>query len=153
MSSTNNPPLPCEACRYALHQSGLCSNSQCHSHYDPSGPLTMTVAELLEDYAEVPLFHGRQWGDWQLDTERLTLDYKPDGVWRYEIDLERVRDSASLLDWIFQIAGKSWATPKVTRDLLRALDDIFEPQANLCSVGMGKKISPSFVAKRLKPCD
>ena len=55
----------------------------------------------------------------------------------YEIDLERIRDSAALADWIFQIREKAWATSRVLRDLLNALDDVIDPQANLCGGAMG----------------
>jgi hypothetical protein len=51
----------------------------------------------------------------------------------YEVDLERVRDSAALADWIFQINGKIWATARVMKDLLEAVDSVFHPQATLCS--------------------
>jgi excisionase family DNA binding protein len=99
------------------------------------------------------LHHGQCWGDWHLDAERLTLDYKPDGIWRYEVDLERVYDSASLLDYIFQVHGHSfhlqWPSD-VMQDLLDALDEIFQPQSNLCSVGMDKRLPAGFLHKRIE---
>jgi len=51
------------------------------------------------------LRHGRTWGRWTLDAGMLVLDH-PD----YEVDLERVDSGAEALDWIAQVAGKSWAT-------------------------------------------
>jgi hypothetical protein len=75
----------------------------------------MTGDELLYEYAPAPLFHGRRWGSWTLDTERLVLVYdahlhaviRGDGpgvtegvpqytafLGPYELDLERVADSA-----------------------------------------------------------
>ena len=69
----------------------------------------------------------------------------------YEIDLETIRDSAEMLDWIFQLEHKTWATERDLADLLSALDDIFNPQANLCSVGKSKTIEPmKFLRKRIK---
>ena len=116
----------------------------------------MTASQLLYEYAEPRLFHGRKWGSWSLDAERMCLVLegtradRGDGsgvtqgvprytaiVGRYEIDLERISDAASMLDWIFQIAKKTWATAKVTRDLLNALDDVIHPQKHLCDGAMG----------------
>jgi len=57
----------------------------------------------------------------------------------YEIDLERVSSCAEMLDWIFQIAGKTWGTPMNLGHLVRALDDIFHPQETLCSGGAAKQ--------------
>lgn len=97
------------------------------------------------------LRHGQRWGEWQLDAYRLTLDFAPGDVWRYELDLEANHDSASLLDFVFQFHGKIWATPQVMADLLDAIHDIFDPQANLCSCGTNKQIPKGFVAGRVEP--
>ncbi len=116
----------------------------------------MTGEQLLREYALPALYHGRRWGTWSLDAERLCLVHqgKPvdrgDGsgvtegvpryvaiIGKYEVDLERIGDSASVLDWIFQVAGKTWASARVTKDLLNALDDVIHPQANLCSGACG----------------
>jgi hypothetical protein len=130
----------------------------------------MTGAELLREYAPPRLFHGRQWGEWTFDSERLCLVFQAAPVSRggvrgvapyvgyfgkYEIDLERIHDSAAMLDWIFQIQGKTWASARVTKDLLNAFDSIFNPQANLCSgacgSGRGGKTisSPDFLNSRI----
>jgi hypothetical protein len=58
----------------------------------------------------------------------------------YEIDVERIRQSSQVLDWVLQIRGTRWATPIVMRDLIEAFDDIFALQANLCSYGANKII-------------
>ena len=139
----------CSKCGYALYpNTGRCTNHECPKHRREGG--VMTAAELVFEYAPPPLYHGRKWGDWTLDTERLCLDFEAHPVMRgegpdqylayighYEIDLERVRDSAAALDWIFQILGKNWATQRVMKDLLNAIDDIIHPQANLCSGACG----------------
>ena len=135
----------------------------------------MTAEQLLREYTSPPLFHGRKWGEWTLDAERLCLvfDATPQrcgegseiNYWvasytgyfgRYEIDLERVRDSAALLDWIFQIRGKGWAAARVMKDFLNAMRDIIHPQQNLCSGACGSgwggrviKDPAAFLAKRI----
>ena len=62
-------------------------------------------------------------------------------VWRWEIDLERVWDGASLCDWIFQANGR--LIPQQLKDMVDALNSIFLPQRNLCSLGRNKIIRPT----------
>ena len=47
--------------------------------------------------------------------------------------------SAQVLDWIFQMAGKSWVASQDLGDLVHALEDLIDPQANLCSFGTDKQ--------------
>jgi hypothetical protein len=165
----------CRDCHYALYPAtGRCTNFEC-PRYERSGG-AITGDQLLREYEPPPLFHGRHWGDWILDVERLCLVYRAfpvalgngsgltQGVpphtafWGdYEIDLERVRDSAAMLDWIFQIRGKSWASSRVMRDLLEAFHSIFYPQASLCSGACGSggggkviKSAGEFLRKRIR---
>jgi hypothetical protein len=162
----------CSKCRYALYPAtGRCTNYECPRHARETGG-ALTGAQLMREYAPPPLFHGRHWGDWTLDTERLCLVYDGKPVHRgegsgvtngvgayiaflgkYEIDLERINQSSALLDWIFQVGRKTWATARVTKDLLNALDDVFHPQRNLCSGGLSGSASrvianPSAFLKR-----
>lgn len=76
-----------------------------------------------------------KWGNWIFDPNNLTLTYDIEG---YEIDLEGIHSSAEILDWIFQIYGKSWADANTLYDLLTAFHDILHPQANFCSLGQDK---------------
>jgi hypothetical protein len=62
-----------------------------------------------------------------------------------------------MLDWIFQISNKTWATPDVAKDMLTAFEHIFRPQRNLCSsamthnvYGTGNHLEQDFVKKRMK---
>ena len=41
-----------------------------------------------------------------------------------------------MLDWIFQVRGKSWCAPDVMAGLLEALDEIFDPQSGMCRGGV-----------------
>lgn len=136
----------CGLCSYALHPgSELCSNYFCvnHSPSQQQEPIAMTLGQLQEKYAKVPLFHGRRWGDWYLDVERLCLVHKEEDRWNYEVDIERIRDSATLVDWLYQARGKDWATPTVMYDLMEALDCLFDVQKYLCSWGRNKTINPT----------
>jgi hypothetical protein len=147
----------CSLCSYALYPaSGLCTNEECPRHRREAG------AEVRGQYTAPPLFHGRKWGEWVLDCERWYLVFRGEPVecrerepyiaylGLYEIDLERVHDSAGMLDWIYQVRQKVWANSRVMMDLLIALHSIFAPQANLCSWRSNKRINPrEFLAKRL----
>lgn len=78
----------------------------------------------------------RQWGPWHLDTNTLELIYTNNqGGSRYFVDLERMNTSAAVLDWIFQLQKKSWTSVDDIGHLIAALQDIFDPQARLCSFG------------------
>ena len=96
-----------------------------------------------------------RWGNWFLDSDSMTLDYHfpdVDGA-IYDVNIGECDDSAKLLDWIFQVIGKSWANEKVIYDLLSAIDEILMPQAHLCSCGENKtcnakKIVANFINKK-----
>ena len=80
-----------------------------------------------------------RWGDWTLNRRAWVLTHA-EAPW-YEIDLERMRTSAELLDWIFQVRTLGWMTPQAMADLLAAIDDIISPQSTLCSWGCSKQIN------------
>jgi hypothetical protein len=86
------------------------------------------------------------WNGWRLE------DWGPDG-WHivhlgYVVDLDRFRSSSVALDCIMQVAKKSWATDACTAGLVRALNDILQPQANLCSCGANKTMTAAQIAAR-----
>lgn len=74
------------------------------------------------------------YGPWRFKKD-LILHHTKTG---YEIDLNECNTSAEILDWIFQVAGKSWATDKTIADLIRALEDLIDPQQNICSWGVDR---------------
>ena len=88
------------------------------------------------------------WGPWVLDRKTLTITCED-----YEIDPERIDTSGEMLDFIMQIARKSWATDEVLANLVRALNDIIEPQAYLCSGGSQKKIKNTLTFLRSRISD
>jgi len=103
-----------------------------------AGRTLMTASGLERAAAEVPYpAQGDQWGKWKFDAERLALVF---GNGEYEVDLENMNSSAQMLDWIFQISNKSWATRKDVGDLVQALQDLLSPQGNLCSMGAEKHL-------------
>lgn len=109
-----------------------------------------TLAQLL---AEPP--RRGDWGPWLLDEAQKVLHLEDDAYW---IDLQTCLTPAATLDWVMQLAGKSWADDRVLAGLVRAFDDILHPQANLCSHGLPSSLHPeklrglvADVAKWLPP--
>jgi hypothetical protein len=91
---------------------------------------------------------GSRWGDWHLDARALLLVLKRDRH-RYEIDLADITDSAHMLDWIFQLRGKTWATNDIIGDLVSAFDDLLDPQGTICGEGRNKTINAREHIERL----
>lgn len=70
---------------------------------------------------------------WKYRKSNHTLDLT---IWpRYQIDLDRCKTSAQVLDWIIQVAKKTWTTQEVIADLVLMLDRCLDLQANICSWG------------------
>jgi hypothetical protein len=93
--------------------------------------------------------HGSKWGNWTLDARLLALNLQVQGH-SYQIELEDITDSTKMLDWIFQIRIKTWATNDIVGDLISAFQDIFHPQSSLCGQGIPKTIDTTdFLRKRL----
>jgi hypothetical protein len=79
-----------------------------------------------------------QWGQWILDMGAHVLHHT-EGC--YDVDLDQMNTSAEMLNWIFQITGKTWATKEDLGDFLHALDYLLNPQGNLCGSGFPKEIN------------
>jgi len=79
----------------------------------------------LREFLDMEPAH-QDWGPWTHDPERAVLDLQDDeGRRLYEVDVEDARrSSAEALDWIVQVAGKTWATDRIVAGLVRALDDL-----------------------------
>lgn len=89
----------------------------------------------------------RKYGPWTFKKRGMYLDYQNG---RYYVDLNDCNTSAQILDWICQVNGKPWATADVIKGLIDAIDDLLEPQANLCSFGVepGPKSPRQMLKKR-----
>lgn len=82
------------------------------------------------------------WAGWRLSDDARRLERDPyDPRHRYWVELETCDSSAQVLDWICQIASKYRRDDAATAGLVRALDDLLHPQANLCGEGKPKKLS------------
>lgn len=84
-----------------------------------------------------------RWRPWSLDTENYTLlRITDDETSDYPVDLDKCLDSANVLDWVLHLDGRA-GSDQVTLGLLRALNDLLEPQQNLCSYGKHAELSSS----------
>lgn len=90
-----------------------------------------------------------KWGSWRLATDTMHLVLEENGSEAYAVPLEEMTDSARMLDWIFQLKGKTWATNDIMGDMLSALDDLIGPQGTLCSGGHGKTLNAKKHLKEL----
>jgi len=106
-------------------------------------PLGSRVSKRFKESAKAPLalLEGssmttdRQFGGWKFDRESLTLMYPVTRNYEYEIDLEKMCCSAEILDWIFQIRGKSWVkilrqgpfAPTLWERVIRGKGYVFSP--------------------------
>jgi hypothetical protein len=105
------------------------------------------IATRLSDVAP----SGRSdWGPWSLDRKVRVLYVTEPSGYRYEVDLDRCLSSAEVLDWVCQIAGKTWADDATLAGLVRAIDDVLVPQANLCSSGVDKRMTVRQVTKQVR---
>lgn len=92
------------------------------------------------------LTDAADWGPWRLYPSTLVLVHiDADGYEGYEVDLEDCLTPGEVCDWIFQIAGKGWADDRTVAGLVRVLDEVLEPQANLCSFGGSKAMPPDML--------
>ena len=77
-------------------------------------------------------------GRWKFYTESLTLQHTVSG---YPVEFSNIHTSAQMLDTIFQVQQKTWATPQDISDMLKAMATILNPQANYCSWGKSKTVA------------
>ena len=76
------------------------------------------VADMMKEHEEKRQrkIANPRWGNWRLDAKTYELIHDQTG---YPLDLDRCKDSAQILDWIFQISGKGGGDWDI-RNLLRA---------------------------------
>jgi hypothetical protein len=79
----------------------------------------------------------KEYGNWILNLEYNSLDHKR-GV--YRIPLKDMRESSRVLDWLYQIEEKTWATDADLGNLVRAMVDLFG--RDFCGGGNDKPIDP-----------
>ena len=89
-----------------------------------------------------------EWGNWKLNPETRQLEYNDGDSNTYEINVDDMNSSAPTLDWIYQLHGKTWMTPRGMYDLLTAIDDIFMVQGSFCSGGQDHRVDARALVTR-----
>jgi|SRR6516164_8959626 hypothetical protein len=90
-----------------------------------------------------------RWGGWRRVGHGLGYPRPPNKA-MYVVDLERFTASSVMLDFIMQVAKKTWATDECLAGLVRALNEIIEPQAHLCSGWTDKRLTPGQLQQILR---
>src|SRR4051812_35113732 len=94
--------------------------------------MTLKKLEKEANRREAPLRKKRRWGKWSLNTTSWALTHRESG---YELDLKTMGTSSSMMTWIFQVSKMRTAFSREDLGyLIEALDDIFDPTADLCSI-------------------
>lgn len=81
------------------------------------------------------------------ERSNLTIQFRQNGGWFYEIDLERCNNSAQLLDWIFQVQGKKWCSPELLAAVLDTIEEACvecfgsSVQGKFCSFGIDNEVA------------
>lgn len=88
-----------------------------------------------------------EWGPWRLNQQNYTLIERRYG---YEVDLERCLTSEAVLDWICQIAGKTWPDYSWVSGLVYAFDDLLHPQGTMCGGGLANAKARKMTNTQLK---
>lgn len=116
-----------------------------HPGRDHARQVTLTPASDIP-----PQVPRHDWGPWRLrrNTRELYLDSEAHvDCQHYTIQLDGLDRSAELLDFICQVAAKTWADADTVAGLVWALSDILDPQANICSWGKDRTISPADIRR------
>lgn len=106
-------------------------------------PLFISASELQK--RKVPA--RTRWGPWRRSGQYLVTEA---GGYEYAISLSTCTSSAQVLDWIAQIAMKTWASDAVVAELVRALDDLLHLQGRLCGSGQDKRLTKTEIRTMLR---
>jgi hypothetical protein len=107
------------------------------------------VWRRLSDITEPDPPIGSGWGPWTLNPANYTLELGPDGC-LYWVDLEDCDTAAQVLDWIAQVARKTWADDTTLAGLVRALNDVLNLQSSLCPSGQSKRMTNAQIRARVR---
>lgn len=102
-------------------------------------------AQIRDAEESIPGWFSLQFGEWTFDPEELLLVH---GRGDYVIELDRITNSACMLDWIMQVHRKEWSTPEDIFCLLVAFRRILDPQKNYCAFEEPLEASGEELAQR-----
>ncbi len=120
-------------------------------YYDPAAVLDKLddIFEKSEEFGS-PLSDGHRWGRWILRAGNLSLEAEHGGG--HYVDLEKIKDSASLLREVLKLQNKCWMTPRDFKYLFSALDEVFDLQNEFFPEGESRTIdSRTYLLNRIIP--
>jgi len=106
----------------------------------------------MKEITELEISRPRhKWGSWMFNRQNLTLQHfmeghiGNEGFIDYEVDLEECIHAPSILDWILQIANKTWITADDIGNLVLALNQLakYGLQGMVCPGGMWGRYTSS----------
>jgi hypothetical protein len=110
--------------------------------------------DLYENHSYQGRLHritfGRLPASITVDLSDCCMAINIDGAERYWIPLKEINTSSQMLDWIMQIASKTWATPELIGLLVIAFNESLNPQACLCSFGRDLQIKSRDAKRRIE---
>jgi len=109
----------------------------------------MSLKTLMDEgdkYLDYALSGEKTWGRWVYCPEKLTLTFDN----YYEIDLEKMRNSAQVLDALMQVAQKSDLVfrQQDKGDFLEAIEELLNPQQYACGSGKSRTFNARRVLQR-----
>lgn len=99
----------------------------------------ISIGELMNMVFPLP-----DLGGWAL-VDGHFLEYEGPDFAHYDIDLHTCVDSAHVLDWVIQIAVKTWATDSCIAGLVRAFRVYLHPQQTICSWGISRTLTKTQI--------
>jgi len=102
-----------------------------------------------EDLMAVPDFipkHNDYWGNWVYNEHHFFLYH---AITKYEVDIEQVKTTKDMTNWMFQATGKKWANAEDIGQLFCAFYDIFN---GLSSTLLHYETfdTPAYLRRRIK---
>jgi hypothetical protein len=128
-------------------------------YWDTKKESTTTIIDVFSkkwDRLQEEKIRKNKWGRWTYNPANHCLEivkYIGSSKFPYEVDLDRCNKSSKLLDWIYQVQGKTWISPDDVADLVYAVDDILDGvQSQLCSFGTNKEFNVSkYLSEKVDP--
>ena len=114
-------------------------------------PKIRTIGEVLDELVEEQQLMNSDEpvlvGEWEYDKTTFTIEDKETG---YYVNLDEMHNSASVLDWIIQLAEKhpDWMSDEKLGQFVRLLNRIFHLQSVACGGGVDKEFDPRSIAGR-----
>ncbi len=93
----------------------------------------------------------KTWGRWTFNPKNACLEIEAGaGGSLYQTPMDKIDNSARILDWVFQLEEKTWISPQDLKDFVRAIAYIFG--RGVASGGKDHPINPKAILKTKYGC-